>query len=290
MKNGIISNKKEKYCDLLYIHKEHSQLIEWVEQMELSCKDMIDNKKQIWFQSDLTRNDLDNMMTPITRMYKSGSSILLRCYIDINKHNGKHKCLIYDENEKEMDISCVDSSNEIIPLLHIEGIRFSHKTFELDIKLTQMMVMDNEENKPNIMIKRDLCKKENESSLGKEDIKKVVFFDENNKKESVSDNLSEETKKESVSDNLSEETKKESVSDNLSENNKKESVSDNLSENNKKESVSDNKELVSDNKDYNDKVNDKSTTLEQNEIMEISLENIIEKNDNSDIIELKKPK
>ena len=180
MKNGIISNKKEKYCDLLYVQNEQKQLIEWIEQMEISCKDMIDNKKKLWFQSDLTRDDIDNMMTPLYRLYKSGINVLIRTYIDVNKHNQKPKCLIYNENENEIDISSVDNSQDIIPLLHIEGIRFSSKTFELDIKLTQMMVMDKEEeDKPSCMIKKDshIEKKENNTSLGKEvEIKNNVSF------------------------------------------------------------------------------------------------------------------
>jgi len=139
IKSGFISNKREKYCDLLYNYKSESKLIEWIEQLETSCKDIIENKKQLWFQSDLTRNDIDTMMTPVIRMYKSGKNILLRCYIEVNSHNGKHKCLIYDEDENEMDISSIDNTCEIIPLLHIEGIRFSSKTFEFDIKLTQLM-------------------------------------------------------------------------------------------------------------------------------------------------------
>ena len=169
MKNGIIStNKKEKYCDLMYSHKDHRELIEWIEHMEMSCKDMIDNKKSLWFQSELSRDDIDNMMTPLYRLYKSGVNVLIRTYIDVNKHNGKPKCLIYDEDENEMDISSVDNSQQIIPLLHIEGIRFSSKTFELDIKLSQMMVMNIEEKeKPNCLIKKDREKEKDDTYLGK---------------------------------------------------------------------------------------------------------------------------
>jgi hypothetical protein len=75
MKNGIISNKKEKYCDLLYVHKDESELINWIEQIETSCKNMINDKKSLWFQSDLTREDIDNMMSPLYRLYKSGVNV-----------------------------------------------------------------------------------------------------------------------------------------------------------------------------------------------------------------------
>lgn len=169
IKNGIISNKKEKYCDLLYFYKENKELIEWIEQMEISCKDMIDNKKKVWFQSDLTREDIDNMMTPLYRLYKSGVNVLIRAYIDINKHSGKPKCLVYDENENNVELSTVDTNQTVIPLFHIEGIRFSSKTFELDIKLTQMMIFEDEEKK-SCMIKKDA------NSLGEKNKMNVSFL------------------------------------------------------------------------------------------------------------------
>ena len=142
MKNGIVSNKKEKYSDLLYLHKDNTRLIDWIEKLETKCKDMIDNKKKVWFQSDLTRDDLDTMLTPSYRMYKSGANILLRAYIDIDKQTGKDKCLVYDESQNILDVSRVDNDREIIPLLHVEGIRFSSKNFEIDIKIIQIMIMN----------------------------------------------------------------------------------------------------------------------------------------------------
>jgi hypothetical protein len=154
MKNGIVSNKKEKYSDLLYLHKDNTRLIDWIEKLETKCKDMIDNKKKVWFQSDLTRDDLDTMLTPSYRMYKSGANVLLRAYIDIDKQTGKDKCLVYDESQNMLDVLRVDNDREIIPLLHLEGIRFSSKTFEIDIKIIQIMIMNKTIDESVCMIKK----------------------------------------------------------------------------------------------------------------------------------------
>jgi len=160
MKNGIVSNKKEKYSDLLYLHKDNTRLIDWIEKLETKCKDMIDNKKKVWFQSDLTRDDLDTMLTPSYRMYKSGANILLRAYIDIDKQTGKDKCLVYDESQNILDVSRVDNDREIIPLLHVEGIRFSSKTFEIDIKIIQIMIMNKTIDESVYMIKKTVVMEE----------------------------------------------------------------------------------------------------------------------------------
>ena len=170
MKNGIVSNKKEKYCDLLYLHKDNTRLIDWIEKLETKCKDMIDNKKKVWFKSDLTRDDLDTMLTPSYRMYKSGANILLRAYIDIDKQTGKDKCLVYDESQNMLDVSRVDNDREIIPLLHVEGIRFSSKTFEIDIKMIQIMIMNKPMDESVCMIKKNVAMEE---SLQVVDVKKT---------------------------------------------------------------------------------------------------------------------
>ena len=170
MKNGIVSNKKEKYSDLLYLHKDNTRLIDWIEKLETKCKDMIDNNKKVWFKSDLTRDDLDTMLTPSYRMYKSGANILLRAYIDIDKQTGKDKCLVYDESQNMLDVSRVDNDREIIPLLHVEGIRFSSKTFEIDIKMIQIMIMNKPMDESVCMIKKNVAMEESPQAV---DVKKT---------------------------------------------------------------------------------------------------------------------
>lgn len=141
-KQGIVSTKRGKYCDLMYERVEENELFEWIEGLENRCQELIDAKKHIWFNSDLTRDDIESMMTPIYRLYKSGKKLLIRVNIDNNKSTGKDKCIVYDEKELLTSLDVINDEKMIIPLLHIEGIKFTSRSFEIELKLFQLMVLD----------------------------------------------------------------------------------------------------------------------------------------------------
>ena len=65
-KQGIVKTKKGKYCDLLYERNDEENLIEWIENLELKCQDLINDKKDVWFHTELSKDDITSMMTPST--------------------------------------------------------------------------------------------------------------------------------------------------------------------------------------------------------------------------------
>lgn len=142
LKQGVVSTKKGKYCDLMYERSTSSCLVEWVEKLEESIQDKIDNKKSLWFQSELTRDDIETMMTPISRSFRSGRKVLIRTYLDVNRHTGVDKCIVYDENETILGLDALTAERELVPLVQIEGIRFTSRSFEVDLKLVQVMALD----------------------------------------------------------------------------------------------------------------------------------------------------
>lgn len=142
LKQGIVSTKKGKYCDLMYDRSSSSCLVEWIEKLEESVQDKIDSKKSLWFQSELTRDDIETMMTPISRSFRSGRKVLIRTYLDTNKHTGADKCIVYDENETILGLDSLTDERELVPLVQIEGIRFTSRSFEVDLKLVQVMALD----------------------------------------------------------------------------------------------------------------------------------------------------
>jgi len=142
-KQAIIAAKRGKYCDLMYERNtSNDEFIEWIEGLESICRDKIDEKKQLWFQNEFTRDEIDTMMTPIARMYKSGKYVLIRAHINENKYTGKDKCIVYNENEVNVEIDSITEESYIIPLILIDGIKFTSRSFEIDIKIIQMMVLD----------------------------------------------------------------------------------------------------------------------------------------------------
>jgi hypothetical protein len=126
----------------MYDRSTSSCLVEWVEKLEESIQDKIDSKKSLWFQSELTRDDIETMMTPISRSFRSGRKVLIRTYLDVNRHTGVDKCIVYDENETILGLDALTAERELVPLVQIEGIRFTSRSFEVDLKLVQVMALD----------------------------------------------------------------------------------------------------------------------------------------------------
>ena len=154
-KNGILKSttSKKSYIDLLFNFNEEG-LLTWFENLESKCRELIFNKKDIWFESDIELDDIEGMfLTPI-RSFKSGKFICLRCNIPYTKNIKKEYCMIYDETEKILQSEDVTENKEIIPLVLVDGIRFTSKTFQLEINLPQLMVLNIDNNiKNNCMIK-----------------------------------------------------------------------------------------------------------------------------------------
>jgi len=151
-KQGVVAIKNAKYMDLMFERDNHTDLMRWIEKMEYTCQDIIDSKKELWFQSELTRDDIETMMTQIARLYQSGKYGLIRVFIDVTKAG--QKCIAYDENEKGYDLDSLEANKPIIPLVMIEGVKFSSRSFEISLKLVQVMVLGKHENKSSCLIKR----------------------------------------------------------------------------------------------------------------------------------------
>ncbi len=98
-KQGIVKTNRVMYSDLLYNKNNCEPLIEWLLALEKHCQSKINEKKDMWFVSEMTEDDIENMMTPVYRLYRSGKNLLIRTFIDVDKATDKGKCMVYDENE-----------------------------------------------------------------------------------------------------------------------------------------------------------------------------------------------
>ncbi len=160
-KQNIVEAMRGKYCDLMYERNDEDQLMNWIEKFEHGCQDKINAKKSLWFQTELSRDDIETMMSPMTRLYKSGKNILIRVYLNTSKHTGKDKYIAYNENEQPVDLDSITADKYIIPLILIDGIKFSSRSFEIEIKLVQIMVIDPpviKEVRPVCLIKNSILK------------------------------------------------------------------------------------------------------------------------------------
>jgi len=135
-KQGIIQANTKCFCDLEF-NSSDKLIVEFFENLENYYIKEICNNKSLWFydSDNISNDDINDFITPIMRSYKGGKKFLIKANIKQEKIN------LYDENEKKLTLADYDSNNEIIPLLNINGIRFSKSSFIIDIILVQFMVL-----------------------------------------------------------------------------------------------------------------------------------------------------
>jgi hypothetical protein len=277
-KQAIISTKRGKYCDLMYSRDQNETFFNWLEKLETVFHGLIDKNKNLWFTGDYSKDDIENMMSPITRMYKSGEYILIRVYINSNKHTGEDKCSVYNEDEVNIDINTIVPETNIIPLVLIDGVKFTSRSFELDIKLSQLMVLKEPVNtlkKCLIRVSDEIEKNISSSNVKEEPAGQTASPQSALKQASQITQTIKEEIKEVISDISNTIAKNKKALDNEEEINEDEINEDEDNEDDNEDISHKNKESGSVNK-YN-------TNLE-----EVNLENIIQEN-NLERIKLKKP-
>jgi hypothetical protein len=135
-KHGIVNSNNKCFCELEFNSNE-KLVAEFFENLEKFCIEEICKNKALWFydSDNITNEDIEEYITPIMRSYKGGKKFLIKTNIK------QDKIIVYDENEKKINLLDYDVNNELIPLLNINGIRFSKSTFIIDIVLVQFMVL-----------------------------------------------------------------------------------------------------------------------------------------------------
>ena len=225
-KQGICktTSSKKFFIDLIFNSYENS-LITWFENFENRCRELIFEKKDNWFQSEMDLDDIESHFNSCMKTYKSGKYIVIRCYIPNNKTIRKNYCLIYDENENILNVDDVKENLEIIPLIAIEGIKFSSKSFQIEINVPQIMVLKMpEEIKTGFLINKksknnDIIETSDKKEEIKEEIQDISIDNKNTLEEVVDlekniDNQSLEIVRDlKVTDNTEEIKKLENIED-----------------------------------------------------------------------------
>lgn len=183
-KSGIVTTKRSTYLDLMYDRDSNLELVSWLEKLVDTVTKLIDEKKALWFSNDLTKDDIENMFNSIHRDYKSGTKILIRASIDTLRGSNELKCKIYDESEKiVLDRATIDDKIlcGIIPLVTIDGVKFTSRNIEIELKVKQLMLIDEEKSaSPVCMIKKN---------TPRIDIKSLPI-EEDDKQDESTDNIS----------------------------------------------------------------------------------------------------
>ena len=132
-KQGFIKSGKKIYTDLMFDNND-TVFINWIENLESKCQDLIFNKGQTWFENKLEKDDIETSFSSPFKIFKSGKYYLLRV-------NVKPNIKIYDENDQIITHEDIASDKTIISILEIQGIKFTSRNFQIEIELKQAMIV-----------------------------------------------------------------------------------------------------------------------------------------------------
>ena len=126
-KQGFIKSGKKIYTDLMFDNND-TVFINWIENLETRCQDLIYAKRESWFETKLEKDDIETAFTSPFKIFKSGKYYLLRV-------NVKQNIKIYDENDQIVTTESITNDKPIISILEIQGLKFTSRNFQIEIEL-----------------------------------------------------------------------------------------------------------------------------------------------------------
>lgn len=272
-KNGIIKTDKKIYCDLMF-NKDDEGVVDFITELEDKIKQLIYEKKDKWFHSEMDMDTIDYHWQHILRTYK-GTNVLLRCFIKKPKNilQSNSTIEIYDEDENQIDLDKVTKDKSIMTLLDLTGLKFTSQSFSIDFNLTQVMVLKDRVIKNKCLIKRE--------TLVKEPVNQIQPDKEKQEKQDATPTLEEKT---FIIESNNQEDGEED--DDTTENNNIDVGQDNLENTSENTSEDVKPDLIENAETTEDETLEKPTeNIEEFELNEINLE----LPENSDSVTLKQP-
>ena len=108
-RQGFIKSGKKIYTDLMFNNND-TMLINWLENLEIKCQELIHEKGDKWFETQLDKNDIETAFTSPIKIFKSGKFYLLRT-------NVKQNIKIYNEVDEIITLENVTNDMHIISIL-----------------------------------------------------------------------------------------------------------------------------------------------------------------------------
>jgi hypothetical protein len=153
-KQGFVKNGKKMFCDLMF-DNTNEEFINWVENLETKCQQLIHDRGDEWFQNKLEMNDIETAFTSTLRIYKSGKYYLMRVNVKMNYNTNIPLVKIYNESEVPLNIDDIKTDTNIISIIEIQGIKFTSRNFQIELEMKQAMVLNTYEMFESCLIKRN---------------------------------------------------------------------------------------------------------------------------------------
>lgn len=149
-KQGINTVGKKTYIELVISNEKDGEFISFLENLEKTCIDIIFEKRHIWFTDELEKTDIETAFASIMKSYKNGTSHLLKLNINNTSNHAKHgigigglqTCFVFDENNNSLKFDDVKPETQLITIIEFEGIKFTSKSFQFEMNVRQMLIID----------------------------------------------------------------------------------------------------------------------------------------------------
>lgn len=182
-KQGFVKSGKKMFVDLMFDNND-TVFINWIENLESKCQELIHSKGDAWFQSNLEKDDIETAFTSPFKIYKSGKYYLLRV-------NVKPNIKIYDETDKIINIEEITPEKNIISILEIQGIKFTSRNFQIEIELKQAMVVSPDPFLDECFIKKPTKKTSSQVTTDLNNTTSIAIVNSNTIDLDINDNESE---------------------------------------------------------------------------------------------------
>jgi hypothetical protein len=132
-KQGFVKSGKKIYVDLMFDNND-TVFINWIENLEAKCQELIFSKGDNWFQTKLDKDDIESTFTSPFKIYKSGKFYLLRV-------NVKPNVKVFNDDTNIINLDDITNDKTLISIIEIQGIKFTSRNFQIEIELKQSMVV-----------------------------------------------------------------------------------------------------------------------------------------------------
>jgi hypothetical protein len=141
VKQGFVSHGKKTFCDFVF-STEDSEFLNWIETLEETVREGLYKNREKWFETALDEHDIESSLASPYKPYKSGKYFIIRA--NVPTALGKINIKIYDEQEKETEPENIKENTNVMVVFEFQGIRCSVRSFQFEIVLKQMLVVEPE--------------------------------------------------------------------------------------------------------------------------------------------------
>tara|TARA_A200000113_G_scaffold219992_2_gene229452 strand:+ start:424 stop:1497 length:1074 start_codon:yes stop_codon:yes gene_type:complete len=138
-KQGVVTNGRKGHCDLVYDSTD-TLVYDWVDKLQEHCQSLIFEKREDWFHNPLSLDDIESAFVSVTKLYKSGKSFLVR--VNVKNIGTDRAPLAFDQNKAVIALDEIPSERTIIPMIKVSCIKFSSRSFALELLLQQVMILE----------------------------------------------------------------------------------------------------------------------------------------------------